>query len=163
MRLGHGLDMVRISMSLVGALVIAACSRESEQKAQLKYTGELWSVHIQTNWTFEETSSNVTFFANRGLGALEFSASRNNDSHAKDDDLHALAKQHLDAGAPVLDIACGAFSGFYLHYSVGDTYRRKWWLRRDDVILLATYTSDLSKKGNEDFVIDSILTTLKRP
>lgn len=67
-----------------------------------------------------------------------------------------------NAGAPIKPAACGAFIGFYLHYSMGDMYLRQWWLRSEDTVVLATYTSDLEDKGKEDPVVNGILETLTR-
>ena len=119
-------------------------------------------MHLPAGWSSEEQPECTAFFADAGFGALQLSAARNSNGPATDDDLRDFAKEHLDAGAPINPVTCGAFTGFYLHYSMGDMHQRQWWLRCDDTVVLATYTSDLKAKGKEDMVVDTILNTLKR-
>ncbi len=127
-----------------------------------EYTAEWWSVQLPTDWSSEKQPECTAFFADAGIGALQLSAARNTSSPATDDDLRDFAKEHLDAGAPIKPVTCGAFTGFYLHYSIDDTYQRQWWLRCDDTVVLATYTCDLDMKENEDAIVDSVLSTLKK-
>ena len=129
---------------------------------QREYTTEWWSVQLPADWSSEEHSECVALFADSGIGALQISAARNNNGPATDDDLRDFAKEHLDAGALIKPVKCGTFTGFYFHYSIDDTYHRQWWLRCDDTVVLTTYTCDLNQKGQEDTVVDDILSTLRK-
>ena len=129
---------------------------------QSEYASEWWSVELPAGWTSEEVPECTEFFADSGVGALQLSAARNSNGPATDGDLRDFAKEHLDAGAPVKSVRCGTFTGFYLHYSMGDIYQRQWWLRCADTIVMATYTCDSEHKNKEDTVVDSILSTLQR-
>ena len=117
---------------------------------------------LPDDWGGEQDDTCTSMFSESGVGALQVSAARNSNGPATDDDLRDFAKEHLDAGAPIKPLTCGAFTGFYLHYSTDDMYQRQWWLRCGDTVVLATYTSDLEEKGKEDAVVDGILNTLQR-
>ena len=125
-----------------------------------QFRSEYWSVELPDNWAAEQEDTFTSIYSE--LGALQLSAARNSNGPATDADLLDFAKEHLDAGAPIKPVTCGAFSGFYLHYAMDDMYRRQWWLRSDDTVVLATYTSDLEDKGTEDPVVNGILETLTR-
>jgi len=104
----------------------------------------------------------VTIFSDSGVGAIQVSASRNNDGPVTDADLRDFAKEHLDAGAKTKDVRCGDFSGFYIHFGTDDMYQRQWWLRRGDTMVLVTYTSAPENKGTEESVVDTIVASLKQ-
>lgn len=127
-----------------------------------EFNSEWWSVQIPDDWIVEQDDTCTSVFSESGVGALQLSAARNSNGPATDDDLRDFAKEHLDASAPIKPLACGAFTGFYLHYSTDDLYQRQWWLRSGDTVVLATYTSDLEDAGKEYALVDSILKTLKR-
>ena len=126
------------------------------------FRSEYWSVELPDGWSVEEGDTCTSIFSESAVGALQLSAARNSNGPATDADLRNFAKEHLDAGALIKPVTCGAFTGFYLHYSMDDMYRREWWLRSDDTVLLATYTSNLEDKGTEDPVVNRILETLTR-
>jgi hypothetical protein len=127
-----------------------------------EFNSEWWSVRLPDDWQTEQDDTCASIFSESGVGALQVSAARNSNGPATDDDLRDFAKEHLDSGAPIKPVTCGAFTGFYLHFSMDDIYQRQWWLRSDDTVVLATYTSDLKDKGKEDTVVDGVLNTLTR-
>jgi hypothetical protein len=127
-----------------------------------RFNSRWWSVELPDDWSTEQDNTCTSMFSKTGVGALQLSAARNSNAPTTDDDLRDFAKEHLDAGAPIKPVACGAFTGFYLHYSMEDVYQRQWWLRCDDTVVLATYTSNLEHKGKEDAVVDGIMNTLQR-
>lgn len=127
-----------------------------------QFRSKYWSVELPDDWTAEQEDTFTSIYSESGLGALQLSAARNSNGPATDADLRDFANEHLDAGAPIKPVTCGAFTGFYLHYSMDDMYRRQWWLRSDDTVVLATYTSVLEDKGKEDPAVNGILETLTR-
>ena len=127
-----------------------------------QFNSEWWSVQLPDDWGVEQDDTCTSMFSESGVGALQVSAARNSNGPATDDDLRDFAKVHLDAGAPIKPILCGAFTGFYFHYSIDNSYQRQWWLRCDDTVVLATYTSNLEDKGKEDAVVDGIISTLQK-
>ena len=127
-----------------------------------QFNSEWWSVELPDDWSAEQDDICVSMFSESGIGALQLSAARNSNGPATDDDLRDFAKEHLDAGAPIKPLTCGAFTGFYFQHSIGGTYQRQWWLRCDDTVVLGTYTSDLEDRGKENAVVDSILDTLQK-
>jgi hypothetical protein len=126
-----------------------------------QYISQWWTVQLPDGWSADEDTTCVTIHFKPALGALQLSAARNSTNIVTDDDLRELAKEHLDAGARIKSVICGLFTGFYLHYSYNEIYQRQWWLRCGDTVILATYTSDLKIKGQEDIAVDNILNTLK--
>ena len=127
-----------------------------------QFNSEWWSICLPDDWTIEQDNTCITMFSESGFGALQISASCNNNGSATDDDLREFAQEHIDAGASLEPIICGEFTGFYLHYSIEEVYQREWWLRCGNTVVLATYTSDIEDKGNEDKNMNNILNTLKK-
>ena len=127
-----------------------------------EFKSNWWSLGIPTDWHAEVDEVCATFTLEPDIGVLQVSAARNDNGPATDDNLLDFAKAHIEAGAKLRKTACGAFTGFYFHYSDDDFYSREWWLRSDDTVVLVTYTCDLELKGQGDTLVDGILKTLKR-
>jgi hypothetical protein len=90
-----------------------------------QFNSEWWSVQLPDDWSTEQDDTCTSMFSESRVGALQLSGARNSNGPATDDDLRDFAKEHLDTGAPVKAVKCGAFTGFYLHYSVDDMYQRQ--------------------------------------
>ena len=122
-----------------------------------------WSVQVPEEWEIEEDDVCTTITATPHIGALQISSARNDNGPATDEDLLDFAEEHVKAGAKLREAHVGNLSGFYIHYSDDEFYSREWWLRRGNTVVFVTYTTELSLRGQEDVVIDQILTTLKVP
>jgi len=127
-----------------------------------RYESEWWTIALPDDWEAEDGEHAVAIFSEQGVGAVQVSASRNNNGPVTDADLHDFAKEHLDAGAKTKDVTCGDFSGFYFHFGTEEMYQRQWWLRRDDTMVFVTYTAAPEHKGTEDVVVDGIVASLKK-
>jgi hypothetical protein len=127
-----------------------------------EFKSNWWSLQIPTDWHAEEDDVCVTFNTEPEIGALQVSAARNDSGPATDDDLLDFAQEHIEAGAKISETAFGAFTGFYFHYPDEEFYSREWFLRCDNTVVFVTYTCGLELKGQEDTIVDGILTTLKK-
>ena len=125
------------------------------------YKTNWWSVQIPEGWEAERDDVCTTITANQAVGALQISAARNDEGPATDEDLLGFAEEHVRGGAKLREVSLGNLSGFYIHYSDGELYSREWWLRSGNTIVLATYTTELAQRREEDSVVDEILGTLE--
>jgi hypothetical protein len=126
------------------------------------YSSEWWSIQFPEDWQAAGGESAVGFFSERGVGAVQVSAARNDNGPVTDADMREFAKEYLEVGAKMKDVICGDFTGFYFHFGTNDMYQRQWWLRHDDVMVLVTYTSAPEHKGIEDATVDRIVASLRR-
>jgi hypothetical protein len=126
-----------------------------------KFESNWWSVEIPEAWNAERDDVCATITANPEVGALQISAARNDEGLATDEDLLEFAEEHVKAGAKLREVTLGKLSGFFIHYSDEEFYSREWWLRSGNTVLLVTYTTELEQRGQEDSVVDQILTTLE--
>jgi hypothetical protein len=120
-----------------------------------------WSVKFPDEWSAKRDDDCTTITADPEVGALQISAARNDNGPATVEDLLEFAEDHVKAGAKLREVTLGMFSGFYLHYSDDEFYSREWWLRSGNTVVLATYTTELEYRGQEDSAIDQILATLE--
>jgi hypothetical protein len=120
-----------------------------------------YSVQIPEGWEAERDDVCATITASPEVGALQISAARNEEGPATDEDLLEFAEEHVKAGAKLKEVSVGKLSGFYLHYSDDEFYSREWWLRSENTVVLVTYTTELAQRGQEDSVVDQILTTIE--
>lgn len=125
------------------------------------FSSTWWSVQVPETWVVEQDEECVAFTASPEIGVLQLSAARNENGLATDEDLLEFAEEHISSGAKLTSVNIGKLSGFYLQYSDGEFHCREWWLRSGNTVVFVTYTADLELSGQEDPVVDQILTTLE--
>lgn len=126
-----------------------------------KFKSNWWSLQIPDGWNAERDEVCTTFTAKPEIGSLQISSARNDNGPATDDDLLEFAEEHIEAGAKLTEAKVGSLTGFYLGYTDEDFYCREWWLRRGKTVVFVTYTTEIEQRGQEDLVVDQILTTLE--
>ena len=120
----------------------------------------LWHINLPDDWIAELEAESTLLYHPDGAGTLQISAIPQNDAVTAAD-LHAVAAEHLDAGAPADEVVLGAFSGFSLSYAVDDEFWREWYLRCGSTLLFATYNCELGDEDKEDDIAELILGTLR--
>ena len=119
-----------------------------------------WSLDIPDDWSEENDEDVVSLYAKAEVGALQISASLQ-DQPIEMSDLQHLAAEHIDAGAKTEDITLGEFEGFTLSYTSANEYWREWYLMSDELMLFVTYVCDLGDEDKEEDIIEAILETLR--
>jgi hypothetical protein len=119
-----------------------------------------WRLALARQWQARSDGDCVSIARPDGLGALQISAVRKN-TMVTDDDLAKFAADHLDAGARVIPVTLGDFSGLASRYGIDGTHWRQWFLRRGPVALLVTYNCAEADRGIEDADVDRMLGSLR--
>lgn len=120
-----------------------------------------WSIDIFDGWEIEEDSVCTTILRSDGVGALQLSTAVK-DGIVEDADLLDFATDHLAHGTQPQPVTLGRFSGFEINYEAKQTWWRIWYLKSENLMIIATYNCDLQHAGNEDSQIDAMLATLKQ-
>ena len=125
------------------------------------YSTELWSISLPDDWMGEQDQDCEVLYHPEGPGTLQISLVQHTEP-VTDDDLEAMAAEHIEAGAETEDVVFGPFVGFGFSYAVEDEYLCEWYLRSDFLMLFVTYSCPLEQEGEEDDIIDFMLETLRR-
>ncbi|MGF1642551.1 MAG: hypothetical protein ACFCUJ_02840 [Thiotrichales bacterium] len=121
-----------------------------------------WLITLPDDWIAEDEDGCVALYHPDGAGMLEISADPQAHSIANED-LHALAAEHLDAGARVEATRAGEFDGIELSYDDAEgNYWREWYLKCDNLLLFVTYNCDTGDEEREEGLLEVILATLRR-
>lgn len=124
-----------------------------------RFGRETWSISVPNGWHARHDPECATLEADPPVGALQISAAFKGAS-VLDEDLRDFASDHLEAGAVTRPVVAGEFVGFEIAYSVGDTFWRQWYLRREGQALLVTYVYQESARGHEDSSVEQVLASL---
>lgn len=126
-----------------------------------KHHDQLWEVSLPDHWEVEADEDSTSLYDPDGPGTLQISAMRQQDT-ITEDDLRAMAADHLEAGAEPEDVELGDFDGFVLRYDTEGEYWSEWYLKTEDCMLFITYACALEDEGEEEDVIEAVLDTLLR-
>ena len=121
---------------------------------------QYWQISLPDDWLIETEDDCQSIYHPDGAGMLEISASLQPEPLTQDD-LKAIASEHLETGATTEDTLIGNFSGFELTYEDEDVFWREWYLKHDNLLLFITYNCDLADEEKEEGTLDVILATLK--
>ena len=125
-----------------------------------QFRSQHWQLDLPIGWQTEEEEEAVCLYNPDSNGTLTISATRE-DQNISDEYIEELLADHLDAGAELIEVELGAFSGVSFCYDDNDEYWCEWYLRNGPVLLFITYNCPLDEEGSEDDVIESILESLK--
>lgn len=118
------------------------------------------SIDIPDGWEIEDDSVCTTISRSDGVGAPQLSTALK-DCIVEDADLLDFATDNLAHGTQPQPVTLGRFSGFEINYEAKQTWWRIWYLKSENLMIMATYNCDLQHAGNEDSQIDAMLATLE--
>lgn len=125
-----------------------------------EFASAYWRVSVPPDWTARNNPECATFERQAGVGAVQISAARK-EGLVTDEDLRDFAKDHLSAGAKTKELKLGDFEGFVLGYRDDANNWRQWFLRYGATAVFVTYNCPLESQGEEDEIVDSLLSTLR--
>lgn len=124
-----------------------------------KHLEQHWEISLPDHWEVESDEDSVSLYDPEGPGTLQISVFRQPEP-VTDDDLRAIASEHLEAGAVPEELQLGDFDGFMLRYDAGDEYWSEWYLKAEDLMMFVTYACALGEEGEEEDVVEAVLDTL---
>jgi hypothetical protein len=104
-----------------------------------------WSIEVLPGWSAKREDTCTTILSEKGVGALQVSAYHNDDGPVSERDLSEFSEGEYPDGVSENHHQLGAFSGLHVSFSENGTYWRKWWLRKDFLLLFATYNCSVEK------------------
>jgi hypothetical protein len=120
---------------------------------------EWWSMDLPEEWDAEQDEETIVIGDEDGVGMLEITAlERGNDTAT---DLEALAAELFPKKVKTAPAQVGDFTGLYVKYVDEDDAVREWLVRKDEQILLVSYSCDADNAGLDDEIVDQILETLR--
>ena len=125
-----------------------------------KYKTKYWSLNIPTLWNAEFSDGTDVIYDNKGVGELIISTLYD-EQGISDEQLEAMAAEHLDANVDLEDVSAGDFTGVMVSYIKDSEYWSEWYLRTDNILLFASYNCDEDKSEEDEDVVESILESLK--
>jgi hypothetical protein len=117
-----------------------------------------WALDLPEEWEAEQDEETIVISDEDGVGVIEITMLESEEGG--DSDLRALATQLLERPVTLEPAQLGDFSGFYYHYHDEGDAVREWLLRKNEQILLISYSCDTDNEGLDDESVDDILGTL---
>lgn len=124
------------------------------------FESSYWQVSLPEKWVGEITDGCADLYEEDGFGTLSISESLQ-DVEVSDDDLLAIASEHLEKGADPLEVEHGDFDGFVLCYEVENESWCEWYLKSGPLLLFITYDCSIEDEGKEDDTVETILDSLR--
>lgn len=120
-----------------------------------------WSIELLPGWYAEREDGCTTISSEEGLGALQVSAYHHDGEPVSGKDLSEASKGEYPESLSVLDHRLGTFTGLHVSFSENGTYWRKWWLRKDSLLLFVTYNCSVENQIAEYAAVNQMVATLK--
>lgn len=121
---------------------------------------QYWQINLPDDWLIETEDDCQSIYHPDGAGMLEISVALQPEPLTQED-LKAIASEHLETGATAEDTLIGDFAGFELTYDEDDVFWREWYLAHGNLLLFITYNCDSGEEEKEEGTLDVILATLK--
>ncbi len=125
-----------------------------------KYSTKYWSVNVPTLWDAEFSDGADVIYDNKGVGELIISTLYD-EQGVSDEQLEAMAAEHLNSSVELEDIDIGDFSGICVSYSKDSEYWCEWYLRTSNILLFASYNCDEENAEEDEDVVESILESIE--
>jgi len=125
-----------------------------------QYKTQYWSLNIPTLWDAEFKDETDVIYDQAGIGELVISTLYQ-DEGISDEQLEAMASEHVDSDAIIDDVVLGDLSGITVSFEQGDEYWSEWYLRSEKLLLFITYNCDLKNADVDEDVVESILESLR--
>ncbi len=125
-----------------------------------QYKTQYWSLNIPTLWDAEFEDETDIIYDQAGIGELVISTLYQ-DEGISDEQLEAMASEHVDSDAIIDDVVLGDLSGITVSFEQGDEYWSEWYLRSEKLLLFITYNCDLKNADVDEDVVESILESLR--
>lgn len=125
-----------------------------------KYQSTFWKINYPTEWVVEKHPECVSFYAEDGFGALQFSA------HLKDEkvtkaDLDELINDEIPKETQINDIELEEFTGIAAEFQYENHFWRTWILRKNKLLLYVTYNCEFEDRQIEREIVNQIVNSLK--
>ncbi len=124
------------------------------------YKTEYWLLNVPALWDAEADGDTDVIYDNDGVGELVVSTLYQGEGIA-DEQLEAMASEHVDSDADIEDVVLGDFSGIAVSFEQDGEYWCEWYLRSEKVLLFITYNCDAKNVEVDEDVVESILESLE--
>lgn len=127
-----------------------------------KYKNQYWSVNVPTLWDAEYSVDEQAdiVYDNNGIGEL-FISTIYQEEGVSEEQLEAMASEHINADAEIDDVECGDFTGITVSYIKESEYWCEWYLCSDNVLLFISYNCNDDNAEEDEDVVESILDSLE--
>ena len=120
-----------------------------------------WSIELLAGWRVEQEDVCTAISSEEGIGVLQVSAYHNAREEVSEKDLSEFSEGDYPEGVIVLEHKFGAFRGLHVSFPENGTYWRKWWLRKDSLLLFVTYNCSVENQNREYAAVDQMVAALK--
>jgi len=120
-----------------------------------------WSIELVRGWYAEREDSCTTIWSEDDVGALQVSAYHHDGELVSEKDLSEFSEGEYPESVSVLDLRLGSFTGLHVSFSENGTYWRKWWLRKDSLLLFVTYNCSVENQNCEYAAVDQMVAAIK--
>ncbi len=124
------------------------------------YKTQHWSLNVPALWDAEADGETDVIYDNAGVGELVISTLYQ-DEGISDEQLEAMAGEHIESDAVIDDVVLGDFSGIAVSFEQQGEYWCEWYLRSEKVLLFISYNCDLKDSEVDEDVVESILESLE--
>lgn len=124
------------------------------------YKTQYWLLNVPALWDAEADNETDVIYDNAGVGELVISTLYQ-DEGISDEQLEAMASEHIDSDAMIDDVVVGDFSGIAVSFEQDAEYWCEWYLRSENVLLFISYNCDAKNAEVDEDVVESILESLE--
>ncbi len=125
-----------------------------------RYKTQYWSLNMPALWDAEADGETDVIYDNGGVGELVISTLYQ-DEGIVDEQLEAMASEHVDSDADIEDVVFGDFSGIAVSFEQDGEYWCEWYLSSEKVLLFITYNCTAKDSEVDGDVVESILESLE--
>lgn len=119
-----------------------------------------WLLDADELWHISEDNGCVTLEKAGVSGALQLSVAEKENEEVSEDDLKEFAER--ETTAQLVPFRTQSFSGIQTEFWNGDRFWKRWWLRKDTILLFVTYTVVSRAKPRQIEEIDAIVASLRK-
>jgi hypothetical protein len=120
-----------------------------------------WSIELLQGWCAEREDCCTSISSEKGAGVLQVSAYHHDGEPVSETDLAEFSEGDYPEGVSLIDHRFGAFTGLHVSFSENGMYWRKWWLRKDSLLLFVTYNCNVENQNAEYAAIDQMVAAIK--
>lgn len=125
-----------------------------------QYQSTFWKIDYPADWVVEKHPECVSFYAEDGFGALQFSAYLKDEKVTKAD-LDELINDEIPRETQINDIELETFTGIAAEFEYENHFWRTWILRKNKLLLYVTYNCEFEDRQIEREIVNQIVNSLK--
>ena len=116
-----------------------------------------WTMPLPDEWQAEMDEDTVVITDVDGIGVLEITTLKKEQGEVEPAELDQFSAELKSAGYKPGNVKLGCFVGQLFEYEEEDQWCRDWFLARDEVLLLVSYTCLQEDRGLDDAAVEELV------